>query len=91
MESETVEHAGERKTREMQLDEMADFHARLSGCESNDIRLSRRITDLENAARGHHNDDPLGGMGSLLWIMAALTLLPVVLDMVKTWRSSPSV
>jgi len=76
------------KTREMQLDEMADFHARLGRCESFETALSRRVTALEEGTRGHVNDDPLKDMMPLVWIMVALTLAPMVIDLVKQWRSS---
>src|ERR1700689_3187210 len=81
---------GFTKAREMQLDEMADFHARLSRCESADVQLSRRITSLEDGARGHFQDDPLSGVMPLLWITAALTLAPLLFDLVKQWRLSSS-
>jgi hypothetical protein len=80
----------DQKSREMQLDEMADFHARLSRCESDHITTSRRITALEEGARGHFQDDPLSGMMPLLWITAALTLAPLLFDLVKQWRLSSS-
>jgi hypothetical protein len=80
----------EERTREMQLDEMADFHARLSRCESADVLASRRITALEEGARGHYVDDPLKDLAPLIWILAALTIAPVVIDLVKQWRLSPS-
>ena len=80
----------EPTNREVQLDEMADLHQRLSACESNDVRLSRRITVLEDAARGHYEDDPLKHMQPMIWIMVLLTVAPLVVDLVKQWRSSPS-
>lgn len=80
----------DQKSREMQLDEMADFHARLSRCETADTGLSRRITALEEGTRGHYVDDPLSGMMPLLWITVALTFAPIIIDLVKQWRSSPS-
>lgn len=80
----------EVKTREMQLDEMADFHARLSKLETRDTEQSRRITALEDAGRGHYNDDPMSQLGPIIWVMAALTLAPIILDLVKQWRLSQS-
>ena len=76
------------KTREMQLDEMADFHARLSRCESTDIQLSRRITGLEDGARGAYSDDPMKAMTPIIWVMVLLTVAPLVIDLVKQWRLS---
>lgn len=78
----------EEKSREMQLDEMADFHARLSRAESFDVTLSRRVTALEEGGRGHHEDGIMESMGPLIWIMILLTVAPLVLDLVKEWRSS---
>jgi hypothetical protein len=80
----------EEKTREIQLDEMADLHARLSACESKDILLSRRITALEESARGNFNDDPMKQMGPMIWIMVLLTFGPLIFDLVSKWRSSQS-
>lgn len=78
----------EQKTREMQLDEMADFHARLSRCETTDTGLSRRITALEENGRGRYDDDPMKSLQPIIWIMVILTVAPLVVDLVKTWRSS---
>jgi hypothetical protein len=78
------------KSREMQLDEMADFHARLSRAESFDVALSRRVTALEEGGRGHHTDGIMESMGPLIWIMVLLTVAPLVIDLVQTWRSSQS-
>lgn len=80
----------ERKSREMQLDEMADFHARLSRCESADVAQSRRITALEEGARGHYDDDPMKSLGPIFYVMVLLTVAPLVIDLVKQWRLSPS-
>jgi hypothetical protein len=80
----------DHKTREMQLDEMADFHARLSRCETFDVALSRRVTALEDGSRGHYEDDPLKSMMPLVWIMVLLTVAPLVIDLVNSWRSSQS-
>lgn len=68
---------------EMKLDALADFHARLSQCESFDVSLSRRITALE---KGSHrsSDNP---MMDMIWVMAILTALPLVVDLIKQWRS----
>jgi tRNA G10 N-methylase Trm11 len=75
---------------ENDVDGLADFHARLSNCESMDVKLSRRITALEEAARGRYADDPMAGMGSVVLVMVVLTLAPIVLDLVKQWRLSQS-
>lgn len=76
----------------MRIDEMADFHKRLSTLESSNLRLSRRVTHLEDGTRGHHSDDPLSGILSpgFMWAMAALTLAPLVIEAIKQWRSSSS-
>jgi hypothetical protein len=80
----------DHKTREMQLDEMADLHERLSRCETMDTGLSRRITALEEGARGHFDDNPMKDLAPLMWIMVLLTVAPLVVDLVKQWRLSPS-
>jgi hypothetical protein len=85
-----VKMDSEAKTREMQLDEMADFHARLSHVETNQVVLSRRITAMEDGKRGSYDDDPMKAMGPVIWIMVLLTVAPIVLDLVKQWRSSQS-
>lgn len=74
------------------LDEMADMHERLSRLESVDVKLSRRITALEDGQRGHYNDDPMNGLfsPSILWAIALLTLAPVIVDLVKQWKSQSS-
>jgi hypothetical protein len=84
------EPTSEPKTREMQLDEMADFHARLSRCETMDVALSRRITSLEDAGRGHYDDDPMKSMMPLVWIMVLLTVAPLVVELVGKWKLSES-
>lgn len=74
----------------LHIDEMADFHSRLSTLESGNLRLSRRVTHLENGARGHYSDDPLSGILSpgIMWALVALTLAPLVIEVFKQWRSS---
>lgn len=73
------------------IDELADLHARVSTLETNGTRLSRRLTALEENSRGHYNgDDPMAGMSSLVWVAVALTLLPIVADMIQKWHSSQS-
>jgi hypothetical protein len=76
----------------LRLDEAADLHARVSAVESNQVRLSRRITALEEANRGNFSDDPLAGILSpgMITLMVVLTLAPIVVEMIKQWRSSSS-
>jgi hypothetical protein len=78
----------EKRAWENDLDGLADFHARLSKCESFDVALSRRVTALEETGRGHFNDDPMKQMAPVIWVMVFLTVAPLVLDLVKAWRSS---
>jgi len=80
----------EMKPEEMRLDELADLHSRLAVCETVEVSLSRRITALEEGARGVYNDDPLKSMAPMIWVMVLLTVAPLVIDLVKSWRSSPS-
>lgn len=82
------EKQDESKAWENDLDGLADFHARLSRCETFDVALSRRLTALEEAGRGHFNDDPMKAMGPVIWVMVFLTVAPLVLDLVRAWRSS---
>ena len=89
-EMDAAEPTPDAKAREMQLDEMADFHARLSRCESADVAVSRRVTALEEGARGSYDDNPLSGMMPMVWIMVVLTVAPLVIDLVKQWRLSSS-
>ena len=76
--------------REIQIQEMADVHARVSTLESQMSTQSRRITRLENRGQGHFDDDPMNMLFSptMLCLYAVIALAPVVLEMVKTWRSS---
>ena len=77
---------------ERRIDEMADLHERIGKLESRDVLLSRRITALEEAGRGHYDDNPMSSLlsPSFLLVIAALTLLPVVVDVWKQWRLSSS-
>lgn len=77
---------------ERKIDEMADFHARLSKLETERVAMSRRITSLENGHQGRYSDDPMGSLfsPSLMWAVAILTLAPLIIDVVKQWKSSPS-
>jgi hypothetical protein len=79
------------------LDGLADLHSRLSTCESVDVALARRVTALEEKNRGHYDgDDPFkammgrGGLNltPLLWVVALVTLAPLVLELWQTWQSS---
>ncbi len=72
------------------LDELADLHARISTLESADVTLSRRITRLEEADRGHVNDDPFGNLfsPSFVWAMVIITLAPTIIELVKDWKAS---
>ena len=77
---------------ERRIDEMADFHERLSTLESMDVKLSRRITALEESTRGHFNDDPISSMfsPSLLWMFAIIALAPMLIDAYKSWKMQSS-
>jgi hypothetical protein len=77
-------------SKRMELDALADFHARLDRCETFETALSRRITALEEGTRGHYSDDPMSVMGPMIWVMVGLTVLPLIMDMVTQWRSSRS-
>lgn len=76
----------------LQIDEMADFHARLSALESGVVRLSRRVTRMEDGGKGSYSDDPLAGFFSpgFMWMIALLTLAPILVDVWKQWKSSSS-
>ena len=69
------------------LDALADFEARVSRCETFETALSRRLTALEESGRGHMNDDPFAGMMPLVWVMLALTVAPLVIDLIKQLRA----
>jgi hypothetical protein len=73
----------------IELDEKADIHQRLSTLESALIRTNRRITKLEDGSRGAYSDDPLSHIFSpgLVWAMVLLTLAPLIVEMIKQWRS----
>jgi hypothetical protein len=76
----------------MEIDEKADFHSRISTLESALIRTNRRITKLEDGTRGGYSDDPLSSILSpgLVWAMVLLTLAPLVVELIKQWRSESS-
>lgn len=81
------------KLERLRIDENADFHARISTLESGLLRMSRRITRLEDGGKGHYSgDDPLAGIFSpgLVWAMVALTLAPLIIEGIKQWKSSSS-
>ena len=88
---EDIEAAAEQKKR-LRIDEMADFHARISVLETGHVKLSRRITRIEDGGKGSYSDDPLAGIFSpgFMWVMVLLTLAPIIVDMYKTWKSSSS-
>ena len=83
---------GEREETEkrLRLDEMADLHSRVSVLESNSLRLSRRVTAIEDGGKGHYSDDPLSGIFSpgIMWAMVLLTLAPLVIEAYKQWKQS---
>ena len=76
----------EEKLQEMHLDSLADFHARLSKCESHDVILSRRITALE-APCGHVDDDPTKMIvKAMIWAMVLQFAVPLVIDLIASWH-----
>ena len=48
--------------------------------------VSRRLTVLEQNSKESYDDDPTKMIGSIVGIMIAMQLLPVIVDMVKAWR-----
>ena len=92
-----AEEVKPEKTWQNDLDGLADIHSRLSTCESVDVALARRVTALEEKNRGHYDgDDPFksltGGLNltPLLWMVALVTLAPMVLELWQTWQLSRS-
>ena len=72
------------------LDALADLSERMSTEETARMALSRRVTVLEERARGSYNgDDPMAGIpwGLLITGLVVVQLLPMVLDMVRACRS----
>lgn len=75
------------------LDALADLHARVSKEETAVTMLSRRVSALEERARGAYNgDDPMAGIpwGLLIAGLVAVQLLPILIDVVKQCRLSSS-
>lgn len=54
------------------------------------LSLTRRVGELEEKNRKTFSDDPAALMGGIFIVLIGLQLLPVILDMVKQWRSSSS-
>jgi len=48
--------------------------------------VSRRLTVLEQKNKSDYDDDPTKMMASVVGIIIAMQLLPVIVDMVKAWR-----
>jgi len=48
--------------------------------------VSRRLTVLEQNSKESFDDDPTKMIGSIVGIMIAMQLLPVIVDTIKAWR-----
>ena len=52
--------------------------------------VARRLVILEERTKGSPDDDISKMMGTVLLVLIGLQLLPIVLDMVRSWKSSSS-
>lgn len=91
MENEEDDKIRDERER-MEIDEKADFHSRLATLESAILRTNRRITKLEDNNRSGFSDDPMAQIFSpaLMWAMVLLTIAPIVIELVKQWKSQSS-
>jgi len=48
--------------------------------------LSRRVATLEQNAKGQYDDDPMKGIGTVIGIIVAIQLLPVIVEAIQSWR-----
>lgn len=81
----------EHEQEKFRIDELADLHERVSTLETSHMRLSRRITRVEDGHKGTFSgDDPLSGILSpgVMWMIVLLTLAPLCLEAWKEWKSS---
>jgi hypothetical protein len=51
---------------------------------------ARRLVILEERTKGTPDDDVSKMMGTVLLVLIGLQLLPIILDMIRSWKSSSS-
>jgi hypothetical protein len=84
----------EAKTEQMVADRTDFFIRELASMDDKNERryaaIARRLTELEDRAHRKLNDDPMDIMGPVVMVMVLLTVAPIIIDLVKQWRLSPS-
>lgn len=69
------------------INELARMDATQERFRSN---CARRLVALEEKSKGGADDEVTKMMGTVLLVLIGLQLLPVVLDMIRQWKSSSS-
>ncbi len=68
------------------ITELAHMHDETEKYKSHLISVSKRVSVLEENAKGSYDDDPSKMMASVVGVIVLMQLLPVIVEMIQNWR-----